>query len=330
MAKGVEDTAFYRYGRLLALNDVGGDPGRFGISVDEFHAANAIRAEHFPEALLTTQTHDAKRSADVRARIATLSWMAADFAARGDRWMELTAELCEDGAPDDPERLFIFQTLLGAWPIELERMRAYMEKALREAKRHTNWVEQNEAWESAVDRFVQRLYEHRPFRQDFEPFAARVAAAGERPALAQLVLKLTCPGVPDIYQGDELEFLALVDPDNRRPVDWGWRQAMLARLMGGSTPDAPTRKLFLILRLLGLRARRPGGVRARNRPLRAAPRAARTSARLCAARTRWLYWSPPTSASTRGPRSTCPPGAGATCCAARSARSATVKRSRSC
>ena len=143
MAKGVEDTAFYRYGRLLALNDVGGDPSRFGITVEQFHAGNRERAERFPENLLTTQTHDAKRSADVRLRIAALAGMAEEWAATVERWLELTEPLRPDGAPDDAERLFIFQTLVGAWPIERERMTAYMEKALREAKRNTNWVEQN-------------------------------------------------------------------------------------------------------------------------------------------------------------------------------------------
>jgi (1->4)-alpha-D-glucan 1-alpha-D-glucosylmutase len=132
-----------------------------------------------------------------------------------------------------------------------------MEKALREAKRNTNWVDQNTEWEDAVKRFCRELYRHGPFRADFEQFAARVATAGARPALGQVVLKLTCPGIPDIYQGDELQFRALVDPDNRRPVDWAWHQAMLRRLMGGSPPDPGTRKLFLTLRLLGLRGRRP-------------------------------------------------------------------------
>jgi (1->4)-alpha-D-glucan 1-alpha-D-glucosylmutase len=131
-----------------------------------------------------------------------------------------------------------------------------MVKALREAKRNTNWVQQNTGWEESVGRFCDRLYTDRAFLEDFEPFAARVATAGHRAALGQLVLKLTAPGVPDIYQGDELPYRALVDPDNRRPVDWGWRQAMLRRLMGGSPPVGETRKLFLILRLLGLRARR--------------------------------------------------------------------------
>jgi (1->4)-alpha-D-glucan 1-alpha-D-glucosylmutase len=257
MAKGVEDTAFYRYGRLLALNDVGGDPSRFGIDVGRFHAGCLERARRFPLNLLTTMTHDAKRSADVRARIASLSAMADDWRRQVERWFELTEPLRSGGAPDDSERYFIFQTLVGAWPIESERLEAYMEKALREAKRNTNWVEQNHDWEQAVKRFCAGLYEHQAFRREFEPFAARVAELGERAALGQLVLKLTAPGVPDIYQGDELPYRALVDPDNRRPVDWDWRQAMLRRLMGGTPVVEENRKLFLILRLLGLRARRP-------------------------------------------------------------------------
>jgi (1->4)-alpha-D-glucan 1-alpha-D-glucosylmutase len=257
MAKGVEDTAFYRYARLLALNDVGGDPSRFGIPVERFHEGCLERAERFPMNLLTTQTHDAKRSGDVRIRIAMLASMAEDWSSHVLRWFELTEPLRLGGAPDDAERYFIFQTLAGAWPFESERLEAYVEKALREAKRNTNWIEPNTEWEGAAKRFCRALYGDRRFLRDFEPFAARVAAAGERAILGQLVLKLTAPGIPDIYQGDELEFRALVDPDNRRPVDWDWRQAMLRRLMGGSPPDAKTMKLFLTLRLLGLRARRP-------------------------------------------------------------------------
>jgi (1->4)-alpha-D-glucan 1-alpha-D-glucosylmutase len=256
-AKGVEDTAFYRYGRLIALNEVGGDPGRFGISVDQFHAGCMERARRFPMGLLTTQTHDAKRSADVRARIGVLASMPSEWEAAVDRWFSLTEPLCSGGAPDAVERYFLFQTLAGAWPIELARVQQYMEKALREAKRNTNWISPNEEWEQAVGRFCARLFEHREFLDEFEPFARRVAAAGERAVLGQVVLKLTAPGVPDLYQGDELAFSALVDPDNRRPVDWGWREAMLARLMGGGRPSPETRKLFLILRLLTLRARRP-------------------------------------------------------------------------
>ncbi len=258
MAKGVEDTAFYRYGRLLALNDVGGDPSRFGITVDAFHAGNAERARRFPLNLLTTQTHDAKRSGDVRARIAAISAIPGEWRTAVRRWFEATESLrSSDGAPDDVERYFIFQTLAGAWPIESERIDAYMEKALREAKRNTNWIDQNHAWEDAVRAFCRALYTHRPFLDAFEPFVVRMSELGGRYALRQHVLKLTVPGVPDIYQGHELPRRALVDPDNRRPVDWDWYQAVLRRLMGGGSPDPESMKMFLTLRLLGLRARRP-------------------------------------------------------------------------
>ena len=258
MAKGVEDTAFYRYARLLALNDVGGDPSRFGISVDHFHEANLRRAERFPENLLTTMTHDAKRSADVRARIGVLSWMADDWAAQVERWMAISEPLRSDfGAPDDVERLFIFQTLAGAWPIELERLEGYLEKSLREAKRDSHWIDPNTDWEEAVKRFARELVRSAEFMASFQPFCERVRTAGRRAALGQLVLKLTAPGVPDIYRGDELEFLALVDPDNRRPVDWALRQAQLKRLMGGGHLGEEGKKLSVISRLLGHRARRP-------------------------------------------------------------------------
>ncbi|HET9719761.1 MAG TPA: malto-oligosyltrehalose synthase [Solirubrobacteraceae bacterium] len=272
MAKGVEDTAFYRYGRLLALNDVGGDPSRFGISVQRFHEGNLRRAERFPEGLLTTMTHDAKRSADVRARIGALASVAHEWRARVERWMEMSESLRSPaGAPDDIERYFIFQTLAGAWPIEPERLEAYLEKALREAKRNTNWVEQNAEWESAVKGFARRLVADRGFIEDFAPFARRLALRGRRAALGQVALKLTSPGIPDIYQGDELEFRALVDPDNRRPVDWDLRQAQLRRLMGGGQVGEDGRKLWLISRLLGLRARRPEPFAGRYEPLDAGP-----------------------------------------------------------
>ena len=254
MAKGVEDTAFYRYGRLLALNDVGGDPSRFGLTVERFHAANAERAERFPNNLLITQTHDTKRSGDVRARIGALAGMADEWAARVRRWFEACSPLL---GPDAVERYFIFQTLVGAWPIEPDRLVAYMEKALREAKRNTNWIAPDTAYEDRVKAFCRALYDHRPFVTDFEPFAASVARAGDRAALGQLLLKLTVPGVPDIYQGDELLALSLVDPDNRRPVDWARRRALLGEVRGGAAPTDETRKLWLIVRALALRADRP-------------------------------------------------------------------------
>jgi (1->4)-alpha-D-glucan 1-alpha-D-glucosylmutase len=256
-AKGIEDTSFYRYLRLLALNDVGGDPGRWGVSVQDFHAANAERARRFPRALLTTQTHDTKRSGDARARLGALSAMAASWAEHVRRWYALTEELVVDGAPDAHERYLLLQTLVAVWPIAPERLDGYVEKALREAKRTTSWVDQDHDWEGRVKRFARALPAHEPFLADFEPFVAQVAAAGERSALGQLLLKLTVPGVPDTYQGDELSDLSLVDPDNRRPVDWEARRSALARLRAGASPTRETMKLFVIERALALRARRP-------------------------------------------------------------------------
>ena len=257
MAKGVEDTAFYRYLRLLALNDVGGDPSRFGIDVARFHSGCTERSERFPEALITTMTHDAKRSADVRARIGALASLPEELAAGFERFCEMTEPLRSNGAPDDVERYLIFQTLLGAFPLAVGRLAEYVEKALREAKRNTNWVEPDTDWEAAVRAFCHGVYEDARFRTESAPLLERVAAIGERSALGQLALKLTAPGIPDIYQGDEIAYRALVDPDNRRPVDWRYRQSLLRRLMGGGPPGWETRKLFVTTRLLLLRARRP-------------------------------------------------------------------------
>ncbi len=256
-AKGVEDTAFYRYLRLAALNEVGGDPGRFSLSVDEFHAANLERARRFPCGLLITQTHDTKRGGDVRARIGALAGMAAAWRERVVAWHLLNAGLREGGAPDGAEEYLIYQTLVGAWPIAPARLQAYLVKALREAKRATSWAAPDEGHEARVIRFALALLEHRPFLDDFEPFAVAVARAGRRSALAQTLLKLTAPGVPDVYQGDELEALNLVDPDNRRPVDWPARRDALAALRAGAPPDEATMKLYLIWKALELRGRRP-------------------------------------------------------------------------
>jgi (1->4)-alpha-D-glucan 1-alpha-D-glucosylmutase len=268
MAKGVEDTAFYRYVRLLALNDVGGDPSRFGIGVEAFHAANRERAERFPRNLLVTQTHDTKRSGDVRARLGALSGMADEWAEHVRRWLDACAEL---EGPDAIERYTVFQTLAGAWPIEPDRLVAYMEKAMREGKRTTSWIEPDEAHEAAVERFCRALYDHEPFLADFVPFAAEVARAGDRAALGQLLLKLTVPGLPDVYQGDELLSLSLVDPDNRRPVDWERRRALLDDVRAGAPPTDETRKLWLIHRALELRARRPEAFRGSYEPVDAGP-----------------------------------------------------------
>jgi len=245
MAKGVEDTAFYRYFRLAALNEVGGNPGRFGLAAAEFHEANAKRAARFPLQLLTTYTHDTKRSPDVRARIVALTWVADEWAERVHAWR---AEL--GGLDDAREELLVYQTLVGALPIGRGRLDAYLEKALREGKVNTNWLSPDVEHEQRVQEYAARaaaLIER-------DPFVGRVRELGRRIALAQLLLKLTSPGVPDIYQGDELEDLSLVDPDNRRPVDWDARRAALAALRAGAAPTGKTAKLFVTWKTLSLRA----------------------------------------------------------------------------
>jgi (1->4)-alpha-D-glucan 1-alpha-D-glucosylmutase len=272
MAKGVEDTAFYRYNRLLALNEVGGEPARFGIGVEELHERNIDRAARMPRSLLATSTHDTKRSGDVRARIGALTRIPAEWRETVLRWRDLNADLKQDGAPDANEEYFLYQTLVGAWPIDPERLGGYMEKALREAKRTTSWIEQNAAWEQGVQRFCAALYEHEPFVADLERFVERIRALARPSILGQLLLKLTAPGVPDIYWGDELENLSLVDPDNRRPVDWERRRAALTALEEGAPPTPETEKLFVIRRALALRARRPHAFEAAYRPWETDPR----------------------------------------------------------
>jgi (1->4)-alpha-D-glucan 1-alpha-D-glucosylmutase len=256
MAKGVEDTAFYRYVRLLALNEVGGDPSRFGISGSQFHEGNL---ERLPYNLLVSSTHDTKRSGDVRARLCALTWMAEEWAGAVRSWFEVNAELRDEklGAPTPAEEYLIYQTLIGAWPIEAERIEEYLEKALREAKLSSNWIEPDEAHEQAVKAFAVALLDHGPFRYGFDVIASRVADLGARVALAQTLLKLTVPGLPDVYQGDELWAYSLVDPDNRRPVDWAARREALAALREGAPPTGDTVKLHLVAAALDLRRRRP-------------------------------------------------------------------------
>jgi (1->4)-alpha-D-glucan 1-alpha-D-glucosylmutase len=260
-AKGVEDTSFYRDVRLLALNEVGGDPGRFSLSVADFHARCAERARRFPQNLLITQTHDTKRSGDSRARIGALAGIADKWRAEVTRWFELAAPLCTEvdglSAPDAVEQYLIFQTLVGVWPATVKRVEEYVQKALREAKRNTNWVDQNEEWEGAVSSFVRSIYEPGPLHSAIDAFVTRFTPIGERASVGQLLLKLTTPGVPDIYQGDELWRLAMVDPDNRRPVDFDERRDALAALDSGAPIDRTNIKLHVIRRALALRANRP-------------------------------------------------------------------------
>ncbi len=215
MAKGVEDTACYRDTRLVARNEVGGDLARFGRSVAELHAANAEREARWPRSLLATSTHDSKRGEDVRARLAVLS-------ERPERWWELaerwTARLAGPVEPGDA--LLLWQTMVGAWPLQVERCRAYMEKALREAKLRSSWVEPDAAYERAVAALIDRAYGDAELRAELEALLTAVVPAGRAKAAGLALLRLTCPGVPDTYQGTEVEQLTLVDPDNRRPVDF--------------------------------------------------------------------------------------------------------------
>jgi (1->4)-alpha-D-glucan 1-alpha-D-glucosylmutase len=248
MAKGVEDTAFYRYFRLTALNEVGGDPGRFSIGPEQFHAAAEARLARHPLQLLASQTHDTKRGGDVRARIGALAGMHDRWAEHVRRWRDLT------GGMDDPnEEYLVWQTLVGAWPIVPHRLELYLEKALREGKRTTNWLEPNERHESRVKQFVRGLYDNQEFLDDFEPFVQEVMLAGEHASLGALLLRLTSPGLPDVYQGDAFWSLNLVDPDNRRPVDW--RRA--DRAADQTVPRRETLKFHLMRRVLRLRADYP-------------------------------------------------------------------------
>jgi (1->4)-alpha-D-glucan 1-alpha-D-glucosylmutase len=243
MAKGVEDTAFYRYNRLLALNDVGGDPGRFGLSLAGFHERNARRR---PNTLLTTFTHDTKRSADARARLTALTWVPGE-------WEALVRAVGLGDGIEPNDAYHVLQTVVGAWPLEPRRLVVYVEKALREGKRTSSWIEPDEEAERRVQEYGRALLAS----AEVERFVDRLRPLGRRIALGQLLLKLTSPGVPDLYQGDELEALALVDPDNRRPVDWARRRRLLDELREGAAPTEETHKLYVTWRTLELRARCP-------------------------------------------------------------------------
>jgi (1->4)-alpha-D-glucan 1-alpha-D-glucosylmutase len=242
-AKGVEDTAFYRYGPLLSLNEVGGEPARFGRSVAEFHEINRKRREQWPLSMLCTSTHDTKRGEDARCRISVLSEIPDDYRSALSRWARANAGLKTvvhgEVAPDRSNEYLYYQALLGSWPPEatdqppqqfVERMLEYMLKAIKEEKIHASWIHPSPEYDDAVRNFVRRSLtgaEGTRFLRHFLPFQRRVAVAGVVNSLAQLVLKTVSPGVPDFYQGTELWDLNLVDPDNRRPVDYAQRAAFL-------------------------------------------------------------------------------------------------------
>jgi (1->4)-alpha-D-glucan 1-alpha-D-glucosylmutase len=260
MAKGVEDTAFYRYGRLVALNEVGGDPGAFAVGVDEFHARMAETGATWPGTFLATSTHDTKRSEDVRLRIALLSEMPERWASAVWRWAEMNERHRKDGFPDRGLEYLFYQTAVGAHPLPPDRALAYLEKAAREAKRHTSWLRRTAPYEDALRAFVTGAFGDPAFVEDVAAFCAPLVSAAHTVALAQTLLKATVPGVPDFYQGTELWDLSLVDPDNRRPVDFDARRALLAWTAGAGPEDALARaaegaaKCWLVRRALGVRA----------------------------------------------------------------------------
>ena len=254
MAKGVEDTTFYRYNRFVALNEVGGDPGRFGVSPEEFHRRAGQAAAEYPRSMTALSTHDTKRSEDVRARLAVLSELPAEFAAAVRRWSG-RARL-----PEPTLNLLAWQSLVGAWPITAERLGGYLAKASREAKIATSWTEPNAEFDAAVAAWPKAVLADAALAADVGEFVAGVRDAGWSNSLGQKLVQLTMPGVPDLYQGSELWDLSLVDPDNRRPVDFGRRRELLARIDDGWLPsvdESGAAKLLVVTRALRLRRDQP-------------------------------------------------------------------------
>ncbi len=283
MAKGVEDTAFYIFNRLAALNEVGGEPQQFGSGIEAFHKRNEERQRDWPSAMLTTSTHDTKRSEDVRARMVAISELVEPWRKSLPRWRTANRRwkkrFDEAEAPDREEEYLLYQTLLGTWPVDhagqacsavdseyAERIQNYMTKALNEAKVNTSWVQPNEEWLSATREFVAKILEphsKNKFLPALLPLVSEVARLGAINSLSQTLLKLTSPGVPDIYQGNEVWDLSLVDPDNRRPVDYDLRRSLLESMAGiepealmASWPDGRI-KMFLTQRLLRFRREHP-------------------------------------------------------------------------
>ena len=284
MAKGLEDTVFYIYNRLAALNEVGGEPQQFGLSIEAFHECNLDRQHNWPVTLLATSTHDTKRSEDVRARMVAISELPELWRRSLQRWRLANRRwkriINEAEAPDGNEEYLLYQTLLGTWPVQpsgvpeaiataeyIERIQAYMGKALHEAKINTSWIQPNEEWDAAMRDFIGRILDSSPrhkFVPAFLPVVQEIAWLGAINSLSQTLLKLTSPGVPDIYQGNEIWDYSLVDPDNRQPVDYRPRRAMLEALPA-STPDELMRnwpdgriKMFLTQRLLQFRREHVG------------------------------------------------------------------------
>ncbi|RPJ00450.1 MAG: malto-oligosyltrehalose synthase, partial [Deltaproteobacteria bacterium] len=259
MAKGLEDTTFYVYNRFVSLNEVGGNPERFGIALDAFHGQNIERAKNWPYSLLATSTHDTKRSEDVRARLNALSEIPDEWKERVARWARMNRKNkgMVDGrwAPDRNEEYLLYQTLVGAWPVHemaergrevfRGRIRDYMIKAAREAKVKTSWISPNGPYEEALSKFVDGILSNPVFVDDLVAFEEPVSYFGMINSLSQTLLKIMSPGAPDFYQGTEIWNFSLVDPDNRRPVDYALRKKMLEELKKKATPSGPDLPAFL-------------------------------------------------------------------------------------
>jgi (1->4)-alpha-D-glucan 1-alpha-D-glucosylmutase len=259
MAKGVEDTAFYCFNRFVSLNEVGGDPKIFGTGIKSFHKFLSQQQKNWPHSQLTTSTHDTKRAEDVRARLNALSEIPETWAQTVRRWSKMNECHRQNNLPDPNAEYLFYQMLAGAWPVSEARAQFYMEKAAHEAKQHTTWRNRNEPYEKALRNFVSETLRDPQFTTDLEHFTGTLATAAAVNSLAQTLIKLTAPGVPDIYQGCELWDLSLVDPDNRRPVDFGLRQKLLAEAKNLSAEKIWERraeglpKFWLIQKTLKLR-----------------------------------------------------------------------------
>jgi (1->4)-alpha-D-glucan 1-alpha-D-glucosylmutase len=254
MAKGVEDTAFYRYSRLTSLNEVGADPDEFAIDLEEFHRRQGVRQASFPASLTTLSTHDTKRGEDTRARITAL-------AEDAEAWAETLRSLHEHaGFGDGPVEHLLWEAIVGTWPASRERLHAYAEKASREAGSSTKWTAPDEAFEKRMHAAVDAAFDDAAVRRLIEDTVARVSADGWSNSLSAKLVQLTAPGIPDVYQGSELWETSLVDPDNRRPVDFAERRALLERIDGGWLPEIDAEgaaKLLVTSRALRLRRDRP-------------------------------------------------------------------------
>ena len=319
MAKGVEDTAFYRWSRLAALNEVGGDPDSFGTSPEEFHEFAARLARDWPASMTTLSTHDTKRQEDVRARLAVLAEIPQDWAAAVTGWHERAVALATGAAPEPDTEYLMWQTLAGAWPLGRERLTGYLRKAMREAKSRTSWTDPDAEYESQVLTFAELVLEDEELAGQIGRFAAGLDGDARANALGAKLVQLTMPGVADTYQGCELAGLRLVNPDNRAPADFARRRNLLAALDAGD-PPAWTGESCWSRRLpcgcagstrTGSRGRTPRWLpRARRRGTRSASPAAAT-------RSPWPPGCPPGCASAAaGPVRCCPcrtPAPGGTC-----------------